>query len=772
MARSKTLERVGTALRFSVRELSMPWRYAGAVGFVVLGGLVQHAVLPVPSVSSFLFFYLAVASSSWLGGYGPGLVATALSSLAGNFLFTLPRYELTVSGEIGRATLAFSLVAGVVVVLVASLRSSTLQARDAIRAQQRASEALTSSEARLRLAQDAARLGIYDHDLITGRLEWDDRLRETWGLSKSDPLDWDRILSDIYPDDRARLLSAIEQADASGGIYVIEYRIRSHGDGRERWLRVTGTVSLEGGKAVRHVGTVEDITERKHSDAELRFLGEVAANVAEGVYLVSAKDLTIQYANPTMERMFGYEPGELVGHHVSIINAVAGGDPAQQASRIAAELREHGHFRGDVLTAKKDGTPFWSQTAISKMHHPQYGDVYVSLQADISERRRAEDAVRLADRRKSEFLGVLSHELRNPLAPIRTSAYLLGRTVDLHERDRRAVAIIDRQVSHLARLIDDLLDVTRIERGKISLQRAVFDLVEVVRRVVEDQRAAFELREVHVALGDEPLWIDGDATRVAQVVTNLATNAAKFTPAGGRIDLSLHRDDSGHAVLEVADTGIGIDAEILPRLFEPFAQADRSLDRSRGGLGLGLALVKGLVELHGGDVAAQSRGPGAGSRFTVRLPLTVAPVRAMVGDPAVGGLDRQGKRVLIIEDNVDSAKSLGEVLELEGYRVAVTKSGAEGIARAHEFTPDVVLCDIGLPGIDGYGVARALRRDPAVASAMLVALTGYAQPEDREKAREAGFDAHLAKPPDLPALQRLLGATSAPDHRSAFGRPA
>jgi PAS domain S-box-containing protein len=772
MASSRTLKGLGTALRLSAREFSKPWRYGGAVGFVLLGGLLQHTVLPYPSVSSFLLFYLAVALASWLGGYGPGLVATALSAFAANFMLTVPGYGLTLSGGVGRATLAFMFVSGLVVILVGSLRSSTLQARNAIRAQQSASEALKSSEARLRLAQDAARLGIYDHDLRTGRVEWDDRLRETWGLSKSDPLEWDRILSDIYPDDRARLLSAIEQADASGSIYVIEYRIRSHGDGRERWLRVTGTASLEDGKPVRHVGTVEDITERKHTDAELRFLGEVAANVAEGVYLVSAKDLTIQYANPTMERMFGYEPGELVGHHVSIINAVTGGDPAQLASRIEAELREQGHFRGDVLTVKKDGTSFWSQTTISTMHHPQYGDVYVSLQADISERRRAEDAVRLADRRKSEFLGVLSHELRNPLAPIRTSAYLLGRSVDLDERDRRAVVIIDRQVGHLARLIDDLLDVTRIERGKISLQRSVFDLVEVVRRVVEDQRAAFELREVEVALGDEPLWIDGDATRVAQVVTNLATNAAKFTPAGGRIALSLHRDDSGHAVLEVADTGIGIDADILPRLFEPFAQADRSLDRSRGGLGLGLALVKGLVDLHGGEVSAQSRGPGTGARFTVRLPLTVPPARVMEAEPAVGGLDRQGKRVLIIEDNVDSAKSLGEVLELEGYRVAVTNSGAEGIARAHEFTPDVVLCDIGLPGIDGYGVARALRRDPAVASAMLVALTGYAQPEDRQKAREAGFDAHFAKPPDLSALHRLLAATPTPDRRSALRPPA
>jgi PAS domain S-box-containing protein len=770
MARSMDVDGLVAALRLSAPELSLPWRYAGAVGFVLLGGVLQHAILPYPSVSPFLLFYLAVPLASWLGGLGPGLAATALSALAANFFFGAPENALTLSGAIGRATITFLPVASLVAVLVGSLRASTLQAKNAIRAQQRASAALKASEARLRLAQDAARLGIYDHDLRTGRIEWDDRLREIWGLSRTEPVGWDQILSAIHPDDRDLLRSALERADASGSNYVVEYRIRNPRDGREHWVRVTGHVSAEDGTPVRHVGTAEDVTERKLAEAELRLLGEIAANAGEGVYLVSVKDLTIQYANPTMERMFGYQPGELVGRHVSILNAAAGGDPARMATRIETELRERGHHRGDVLTVKKDGTPFWTRATISTMHHPQYGDVYVSLQADISERRRAEDALREADRRKSEFLGVLSHELRNPLAPIRTSAYLLGRSVDLCAADRSAVTVIDRQVRHLARLIDDLLDVTRIERGKILLQRSTFDLVEVVRRVVEDHRAAFESHEVELVLGDEPLWIDGDVTRVAQVVTNLVSNAAKFTPAGGRIALSLSCDDSGHTVLEVADTGVGIDAETLSRLFEPFAQADRSLDRSRGGLGLGLALVKGLVALHGGEVAAHSDGPGAGARFTVRLPLSASRARAAQGAPAVGRLDGRGRKVLIIEDNVDSARSLGEVLTLEGHRIAVAHDGAEGIARAHEFGPDVVLCDIGLPGIDGYDVARALRRDPFVASAVLVALTGYAQPEDRQRAREAGFDAHLAKPPDLPALNRLLAAT--PGHHPPLGSPA
>ena len=239
---------------------------------------------------------------------------------------------------------------------------------------------------------------------------------------------------------------------------------------------------------------------------------------------------------------------------------------------------------------------------------------------DITERKQAEEALREADRRKNEFLGVLSHELRNPLTPIRNSLYILERATPGGEQARRAHAVIDRQVSHLTRLVDDLLDVTRISRGKVRLQRTRLDLVDVVRRTVEDHRTLLEDHEVTVTLPDDAVWIDGDPARLAQVVGNLLSNAAKFTPEDGKVSVSLTQAGD-RAVLEVADTGLGIDPETLKRLFEPFAQADRSLDRSRGGLGLGLALVKGMVELHGGEVSAHSDGPGRGARFTVKLPL-------------------------------------------------------------------------------------------------------------------------------------------------------
>jgi PAS domain S-box-containing protein len=372
-----------------------------------------------------------------------------------------------------------------------------------------------------------------------------------------------------------------------------------------------------------------------------------------------------------------------------------------------------------------------------------------------------------ADSRKNEFLAMLSHELRNPLAPIRNSLYILDRVAHGGEQAARAHRIIDRQTAHMTRLIDDLLDVTRISRGKIHLQCQRLELGELTRRTVEDHRSLFQQSnirlEVHVEGSD--LWVEGDETRLAQVVGNLLQNAAKFTGSGGTTTICVERDTAAsQAVLRMRDTGAGLSAEMLPRLFEPFVQADRTLDRSRGGLGLGLALVKSLVELHGGSVEATSRGIGTGAEFTVRLPIPPPenPGPAAKAPAAQGPCPR--RRVLVIEDNIDAAESLKEALELGDHEVSVAHNGFEGIQRARELKPDVVLCDIGLPGADGYSVARAFRSDATLRSAFLVALTGYAGPEDQQRAAEAGFQGHLAKPATLEKLERvLLLARNRPD---------
>ncbi len=366
-----------------------------------------------------------------------------------------------------------------------------------------------------------------------------------------------------------------------------------------------------------------------------------------------------------------------------------------------------------------------------------------------------------SDRSKNHFLAMLSHELRNPLAPIRNSLFILDRVAPGGEQARHAHGVIDRQVVHLTRLVDDLLDVTRISRDKIQLQHERLDVCDVVRRAAEDHRASFTQNglELKVEVPDAPLWMSGDRTRIAQVIGNLLQNSAKFTEPGGQATLSVEGNANlREAIIRVRDTGVGISPEMLSRVFEPFAQADTTLARSKGGLGLGLAMVKGLVELHGGAVSVESEGLGRGAEFTVRLPLEGAETYADAPPRSAPGV--RPRRVLVIEDNVDAAESLREVLEFGAHTVEVAFSGAEGIEKARSFRPDVVLCDIGLPGIDGYAVARSLRADAALRDAKLVALTGYAAPEDVARSKEAGFDTHLAKPPSLEKIEEVLAPRS------------
>jgi len=318
---------------------------------------------------------------------------------------------------------------------------------------------------------------------------------------------------------------------------------------------------------------------------------------------------------------------------------------------------------------------------------------------------------------------------------------------------------MDRQVTHLTRLVDDLLDASRITLGKVQLRAERLDLAAVARQVVADHRAGAEAAgltlDTHIP--DVEVPVHGDPVRLAQVIDNLLTNALKFTPAGGRVEVGVEPED-GQVALVVRDTGAGVGPDMLPRLFETFAQADRTLDRSGGGLGLGLAIVKGLAELHGGTATAASDGPGRGSTFTVTVPTRVERPALAGPPPAAPPVAPRPLRVLVVEDHRDAADSLRILLEVSGYQVAVAYTGPDGVKAAAEYRPDVVVCDIGLPGMDGYRVARALRANPATAAVRLIALTGYGQDEDRRRAREAGFDEHLTKPADPAALESLLAA--------------
>jgi two-component system CheB/CheR fusion protein len=388
--------------------------------------------------------------------------------------------------------------------------------------------------------------------------------------------------------------------------------------------------------------------------------------------------------------------------------------------------------------------------------------VNASLQAEIAERKRVEQALQTANRRKDEFLAMLGHELRNPLAPIRNILEVVRRRGRERRGEvRKAWEIVERQVQQLTRLVEDLLDVSRIGQGKITLKRQAVDLAAVVTAAVEGCRPLLDNRKhrLEVALPGEPLRVQGDATRLTQVMQNLLNNAAKYTDPGGRIELTARREDDA-AVLRVKDNGVGIAAELLPRVFDLYTQADQTLDRAHGGLGVGLTLVRKLIELHGGTVSAASAGPGQGSEFAVRLPLLegerAAPKPAAGAAP--GAKKGPQRRILVVDDNRDAAASLAMLLGLLGNETRLAHDGPGALEAAHLFKPEVVFLDIGLPGMDGYEVARRLRERPELAGTVLAALTGWGQEEDRRRAQEAGFDHHLTKPADPAALQQLLAA--------------
>jgi len=390
--------------------------------------------------------------------------------------------------------------------------------------------------------------------------------------------------------------------------------------------------------------------------------------------------------------------------------------------------------------------------------------VYRALQVEIAERRQAEERLEEASRRKDEFLAMLAHELRNPLAPIRNAVELIRLAAPTDAKVRWAADVTDRQVRQLTRLVDELLDVARISQGKVVLQTQCLDLVTLVSQCIDSQRHLMTTRHqsLTLSLPDIPLNLNGDATRLAQVVNNLLSNAIKYTPEGGAIEVRVsHADlaDGEFAVLEVSDNGIGIDADLLPHVFELFEQGKRALDRTQGGLGVGLTLVQRLVQLHGGAVVACSAGTGQGSQFRVTLPCLGEVEGLAMADEGAERLPAAtvARRILVVDDNVDVVETTTMLLSLSGHQVRSAKDGLQALHMASEFRPDVVLLDIGLPLMDGYEVARRLRQTPQTAGALLIALTGYGQQGDRQRGKDAGFDGHMLKPVDPHALARMIG---------------
>jgi signal transduction histidine kinase len=504
------------------------------------------------------------------------------------------------------------------------------------------------------------------------------------------------------------------------------------------------------------------------ADDDRRRLAAILDVLPAGVAIADASGKILQF-NAALTRIWGSPPvpesaAEYREWHGWWVDT---GEPLAAHEWAMARVLATGEVvPGDVVEIEKfDGTGRATIINAAAPIRNAAGEIIGGALAeiDISAQKRAEEALVAANerlieaaRRKDEFLGMLSHELRNPLAPLRNASYILRHATSGTEQEGRARAVIERQTEHLTRLVDDLLDVTRISRGKIELRRERVDLRELVWRASDDFRPLMDERGIafRVALPDVALWVDADPTRIAQVIGNLLQNAAKFTRRGDAVAVDLHTVGD-HAEISVRDTGAGIDEALLSSMFEPFVQGERTLARTEGGLGLGLALVKGMAELHGGSVRAESAGRGHGAELVVRLPLVApAPPRDRAGEHPRHVSN--GRRVLVVDDNVDAAESLADLVAMLGHAVETASDGASAIEKARANPPDIVLCDIGLPGMSGYEVAKALRGGGK--RLRLFAVSGYAQPEDVKKALEAGFDAHLAKPLKIEDLERLLAS--------------
>jgi PAS domain S-box-containing protein len=479
--------------------------------------------------------------------------------------------------------------------------------------------------------------------------------------------------------------------------------------------------------------------------------------IAEGFMLLD-RDWTVLQMNPAGQRIAHMDAAAIIGrNHWDVWPEAIDSEAGRMYRRV---MRDRTPGIAEYRQRLPDGTEIWCEVRA----YPTGDGGLVSFFRDITERKAAEDKLRAADRRKDEFLAMLAHELRNPLAPISAAADLLriGRLDEA--RVRQSSAIIGRQVRHMTSLVDDLLDVSRVTRGLVTLTRAPVSARTIVDEAVEQVRPMFEARRqtlgIDIAAADAQVL--GDKARLVQVLANLLNNAAKYTPEERRIDVAARVDAArGRLLLTVSDEGIGIEPELTGHVFDLFTQAQRSVDRAQGGLGLGLALVKNLVELHGGTVACTSAGLGRGSTFEVALPLLAptsgeaTPGAARV-EPAMTGGGRRPLRVLVVDDNVDAAATLGMLLEATGHVVEVEHDSHRALERARQQRPDVALLDIGLPEMDGNELARRLRADPQTGAIVLVAVTGYGQEQDRRAAFEAGFDHHLVKPVDMDELARLL----------------
>jgi PAS domain S-box-containing protein len=651
----------------------------------------------------------------------------------------------------------------------------------------RTEERILRSEARLRSFADSIPALAWAADATGGVRFFNRQWYEYTGQRPDEamPHGWQDAL---HPDDRPRTAAALEGAVADSGPVTIEYRLRRY-DGIYRWfLARIAPESESDGRTVGWFGTATDVDDAKiteqilreqeqalrESDARLRIaLDSARAGVFDWNVDLDRVEWTEGYY-----ALLGLVPGSVPASHALWRQHVHPEDLARVESALQAALERRHVFAADYRIRGADGVERWVQGRALVLSGPGEPTRMIGALVDITERRHANDRLREADRRKDEFLATLAHELRNPLAPIRTAAHVLGAPQLSATQLASARQVIQRQVAHMAYLLDDLLDVARITRGKLEIRKTRMQLPSIVEAAIEAARPLLDAKRhsLEVELPPDVPELDADPQRIAQVLSNLLTNAAKYTDPGGHVALTA-RVEGAQLRIAVRDDGIGLTPTALATIFEMFSQVQDARHRSEGGLGIGLALVKGVVGLHGGTVEAHSEGTGRGSEFVVRLPLPMrasatasapGPAPAASAAPAIApapapaparppSIDRaRSRRVLVADDNRDAADSLAMLLQLQGHDVRIASNGVAALAIADVFRPDLAILDIGMPDLSGYDVARQLRGKPWARDLRLIALTGWGQDDDQREARAAGFDHHLTKPADVARLGELI----------------
>lgn len=654
----------------------------------------------------------------------------------------------------------------------------------------------------MRLVLGAAHLGDWSWDARTDRVELSPRAADMFGVGPDEVPTWAELRKLLHPDDRERARLAVERAAAEHAEYSIRYRVVNHG--RESWISASGLARYDAlGALLGMYGVVQDVTNdrvlvnvddavRTLVDPDeitytaARVLGEhlrvdrcayavveddedsffLSGNYTNGVPSIVGRYRFRQFGAECLRSMRAGEPfvveDSLHDPRIETADRLAY-EATNIRSVICVPIKKSGHFTAAM--AVHMSTPRRWRTNEVELVQQVASRCWESLERARVEREREGllEAARAANRAKDEFLAMLGHELRNPLAPIVTALQLMELRGD--EASLRERTIIDRQVRHLTRLVDDLLDVSRIARGKVELRRTVVELAEVVGKALEVASPLLEerLHRVEVEVPRSGLLVDVDVHRFTQVVSNLLTNAAKYTPPRGNIRIAATRTEQ-EILLSVRDDGVGMTPEVLAQAFDLFAQGPKAADRADGGLGLGLSIVKSLVERHGGSVEAHSEGPNAGSEFVVRLPPAPraeaaplpVPIRPSARPPAV-----EARRVLLVDDNLDAAETLATWLRMRGFEVRIAVDGPEALRFASAETYDFAILDIGLPVMDGYELALRLRKLLAASPPRLIAVTGYGRDHDRARAFASGFDHHLVKPVDLPELDSILDLPSA-----------